>query len=73
MIRTIPPDIGRVKLETVGVCIFTHLPYLIRYLRVVPCRLLIGSRDMSTSLLETLYRRGITTGLDGSNSVRTLI
>lgn len=72
MIRTIPPDIGRVKLETVGVCIFTRLQYLIRYSRVVLCRLLTGSRDMSTSLLETLCRRGITIGLDGSNSVRTL-
>lgn len=35
MIRTIPPDIGRVKLETVGVCTFTCRRRSVRYLHLL--------------------------------------
>lgn len=63
MIRTIPPDIGRVKLETVGVRI------LCRQFRVDVLfghhRLSIVSLGLSTLLWEILFRSATSTALVG--------
>jgi hypothetical protein len=57
MIRTIPPDIGRVKLETVGVRVLCRL-FQNNVLSGRP-RLLILSPALFTSLSETLFKSAI--------------
>lgn len=54
MIRTIPPDIGRVKLETVGVRVFCRI--IRNNVLSGRCRLLILSPGLFTSLWEILFK-----------------
>jgi hypothetical protein len=63
MIRTIPPDIGRVKLETVGVRILCRQS---QHSVLSGCyRPLILSLALSTLLWETLFKSGTSTVLVG--------
>lgn len=69
MIRTIPPDIGRVKLEDVSIAFSGQFLSLI----LVLVRLARKFLDMSTSLLVIRFKRGITIGLGGCDSMMKLI
>lgn len=66
MIRTIPPDIGRVKLEDVSVS-----PGALRIPLIVLVRLAPKSPASFTLLLAILYRSAITIALGGCGSATT--
>jgi len=70
MIRTIPPDIGRVKLETVGVrVLYRWFQYNVLSGRR---RLLTLSLALYISHWEILFRSATFTGLAGLSLMRTL-